>query len=370
MKIIHFTFMNSKKYGGLERFFVELVKVSQAVDIKHIIVYDSVPVSQKYLEDITAAGGEIVILPPQGHIKRFFTVYKFLRRQRPDAIQSYFNVVAGFITFFAAFMLGVKTRILSLHGLFEKSWKLKLFFTVFNWFITDIIYVSQGVKESCCKLITRSESKQNVLYLGIKLDAVETAGSGTVRQELNIPENAIVIGNTAFSDPIKGIDILINAFIKAAAVRSNIYLLQIGSNKNDSFMEILQQCGNKDIAERVIFLGITDHVAKYLPAMDIFVLSSRSEAISLALMEAAAAGLPAVGSKIGGIPEAIIENENGFTFPAADSDALAEKMLLLIDDPALRKHFSANARKLYSEKFRLTGQAEKYRDFYLKKHKK
>ena len=368
MKIIHFTGMASYKYGGLERFFVKLVQVSQ--NQKHIFVYNSTPKSSEYLEDIAAAGGEIVVIPPQGHIKRFFTMYRFIRQQRPDAVQSYFDLMAAFVMIVAAFLAGVKLRAISLHGLLTTNWKLKLFFKVFGMFATDVISVSNGVKDNIESIAPALAKRNKVLYMGIELSAADVADSGSVRQELNIPNDAIIISNIAFSAPIKGIDILIKAFIEVAQQRKNVYLLQIGSNRNDEFIELLQKSGDQDIIDRVVFLGITDHVAKYLPATDIFVLSSRTEAMPLALMEAAAAGLPAIGSRIGGIPEAITENENGFTFALEDAAALSEKILKLVDEPELRRTFSVNAKKIYQQKFCLTTQAEQYRDFYTKSRSK
>jgi glycosyltransferase involved in cell wall biosynthesis len=91
------------------------------------------------------------------------------------------------------------------------------------------------------------------------------------------------------------------------------------------------------VAADVHFEPATSEVARWLNAMDIFVLPSLSEALSNSLMEAMACGVAAVASRVGGSPELIREGETGLLFPAGDADALALQIRRLVSDPCLRR---------------------------------
>jgi len=85
--------------------------------------------------------------------------------------------------------------------------------------------------------------------------------------------------------------------------------------------------------------------------MDLLVLPSLSEGFSNALLEAMAAGLPVIATRVGGNPEAVVHGESGLLVPAADAGALGREMGLLLDDLALRKRLGAAARRRVMENF-------------------
>jgi glycosyltransferase involved in cell wall biosynthesis len=84
----------------------------------------------------------------------------------------------------------------------------------------------------------------------------------------------------------------------------------------------------------------------------------------MVLLEAAATGVPAVGSRIGGIPEGIADGQTGFLVPEKDPEALAQRMADLLDNPALRLGMGARARAFVEERFDIRRQTEKLEAFY------
>jgi colanic acid/amylovoran biosynthesis glycosyltransferase len=84
----------------------------------------------------------------------------------------------------------------------------------------------------------------------------------------------------------------------------------------------------------------------------------------MVLLEAAATGVPVVGSRIGGIPEGIIDGQTGFLAPESDPDALARCMGDLLDDPAMRHHMGSQGRALVEERFDIRRQTEILEGFY------
>jgi glycosyltransferase involved in cell wall biosynthesis len=79
--------------------------------------------------------------------------------------------------------------------------------------------------------------------------------------------------------------------------------------------------------------------------------TGRVEGLGMVLLEAAATGVPVIGSKVGGIPECIVDGQSGFLVPERDADALAERIGVLLDDPLLRHRMGAAGRLLVERRF-------------------
>lgn len=105
-------------------------------------------------------------------------------------------------------------------------------------------------------------------------------------------------------------------------------------------------------------MGLQNNVPEILSAGDIYVQPSRSEGISLSIMEASLAYLPTVATKVGGIPEAAQQDFNGILVAPDSPQELAEAMEQLIIDVELRNNMGRNARQLAVEKFCLEKQVE------------
>ena len=98
--------------------------------------------------------------------------------------------------------------------------------------------------------------------------------------------------------------------------------------------------------------------------MDVFVLPSYSEGVSLALLEAMAAGLPVIASRVGGLPEVVTDGENGLLVPPRDADALAAALTRLLADPSLARQLGENARGYVREHFSLERLGREINEIY------
>ena len=111
-------------------------------------------------------------------------------------------------------------------------------------------------------------------------------------------------------------------------------------------------CQELELTDRVRFFGHQPDVQRFLQAADCFVCPSRwGEAAGLVNLEAQSSGLPAIASRIGGIPEYICEGQTGFLFTPEDDRDLAEKIRLLCDDQELCQTMQRSARKVAVERF-------------------
>jgi glycosyltransferase involved in cell wall biosynthesis len=99
------------------------------------------------------------------------------------------------------------------------------------------------------------------------------------------------------------------------------------------------------LAGRVHFLGQREDIPDLLAALDIFVLPSQREGVSLALLEAMAAGLPVIVSRVGGLPEVVTDGETGLLIPPQDPEALAAALARLLAEPDFARNLGEKARR-------------------------
>jgi glycosyltransferase involved in cell wall biosynthesis len=139
----------------------------------------------------------------------------------------------------------------------------------------------------------------------------------------------------------KGVEVLVRAFAKISSKNPESKLLIAGHGQLESKLKYL--ASSLGIDEQVVFYGWVDKVKRTKLFQESLVLMLPSiwpEVAGLSLYEAASCGLPAIASSVGGIPEFIIHNENGFLVPHADVDSLALQMQAVLDNPGMLDLFS------------------------------
>jgi glycosyltransferase involved in cell wall biosynthesis len=148
--------------------------------------------------------------------------------------------------------------------------------------------------------------------------------------------------------PVKGWDVLVEAFAELARERSDVRLLLVGStdapHERACSEALRRRVTEEGLTDRVRFSGHTGDVFRFLAAADVFVLPSRSEGNSNALNEAFAAGLPCISSRVGNAENLIREGISGLTVARDDAKALAVAMRRLAGDPALRQMIAEGTR--------------------------
>jgi glycosyltransferase involved in cell wall biosynthesis len=119
------------------------------------------------------------------------------------------------------------------------------------------------------------------------------------------------------------------------------------------------------LADRVVFLGERPDVERLLPAMDVFVLSSREEGIPNALLEAMAAGRPAVATAVGGTREVLTDGETGWLVPPAAPERLAAALEHALSHPEEARRRGEAARRAVHERLGIDAMVRRHEDFYL-----
>jgi len=211
---------------------------------------------------------------------------------------------------------------------------------IYNLYNDYVLACSNGVRKSLIKSGI-SEKKVIVIHNCIEVPENIDSISGEAIRKKYLFEGKIVLGiSTWFHKERKGFDILFKAFSK---LDEKFVLLIVGIPEAIQ-EEVNQYAENLGIDRKRIFMpGYVDNIWEYYKAMDIFLLPSRSEGFSLALLEAAAATLPLIASNIPGNDEFIEDGKNGLLFEIEYPNQLTEKINKLTEDKSLAKQIAKNA---------------------------
>ena len=173
---------------------------------------------------------------------------------------------------------------------------------------------------------------------------------GSLRAELGLPADVPLIGTVAILRRKKGHAELLEAVPLVLARFPEAHFVFAGDGPQQQNLE--QRISELGLQGKVHMLGLRRDVVNVLQSLDLFVLPTHQEALGTAFIEAAAVGIPAIGTRVDGVPEAIADGETGLLVPLEDSSAIAAAIIALLADPARRRAMGeaaqARVRKLYS----------------------
>lgn len=181
-----------------------------------------------------------------------------------------------------------------------------------------------------------------------------------VRTKLNIPQDAIVILFMGRLVADKGIHELVQAYCQAAKQNANLYLLLVGPDEEGEFNKI--DFGN--LENQIRSVPYTNEPESYLAAADFLCLPSHREGFGVVIIEAAAMGIPSIGSNIYGISDAIIAEQTGLLFECSNALALQECIERFVKDPEFRKSLGHQARVNVEEHFKDTQVVNRYIEYF------
>jgi glycosyltransferase involved in cell wall biosynthesis len=191
--------------------------------------------------------------------------------------------------------------------------------------------------------------KVTVIPNAIDLQEYEIAEPrGELRARLGLSEG-LLVGVLAALRPEKGHRTFLSAAAAVAKSEPRAHFVLIGEGPEREMLEAMAR--EFGIAGRVIFAGDQRNVAEWLTALDVAVLPSDAESLPNALLEAMACGLPAVATRVGGVPDVVVEGSTGWLVPPKDPGAMAEKILMLLADPAARRTMGAAGRARIEQQF-------------------
>jgi glycosyltransferase involved in cell wall biosynthesis len=209
-----------------------------------------------------------------------------------------------------------------------------------------LIGVSQATVDDLVRLGVAPRGRFRVLPLGLDLAPLAGPDDGELRHrsrdELRVGSEEILLIFVGRVVPIKRLDVLLRALALARESEPRLRLAVVGDGEERAGLEGL--AAELGIASDVIFLGYRRELRPFFAAADVAVLSSDNEGTPVSLIEAAAAGLPAVATEVGGVHE-VVSEKTGILVPRGDAGALADALLLMAVDPARRRSCGRAARR-------------------------
>ncbi|NQV88307.1 MAG: glycosyltransferase family 4 protein [Parcubacteria group bacterium] len=321
-------------FGGAQRYVYELATSMPKDKFDVVVAFGQ----SGALETKLKTAGVRTIMIPQlsrdvnllGDIKTLFALTKIIRNERPDILHLNSSKV-GALGGLAGRLTGVKKIIFTGHGwaFNEKRSFFSKTFILFSHWVTILlshktIAVSEKTKSQINKL-PLVKNKIEVIHNGIGEIPFKEGFESRQFLGKNIRED-LWIGTVSELHKNKGVDFIIEAFSQISSDFPNTTLVIIGEGEERDNLEQLVM--EKNLQEKIHFVGNVDNARIYLKAFDIFTLTSRTEAFPYVILEAGLAGLPVVASAVGGIPEIIKNDQTGMLARVGDK----KEINLLIND--------------------------------------
>ncbi|MGH7380645.1 MAG: glycosyltransferase [Candidatus Methylomirabilales bacterium] len=230
-------------------------------------------------------------------------------------------------------------------------------------FAHQMVAVSEDLKRFLADQINIHPDRIQVVRNGVPIGEQPSPEKlSTLRQDLSLDRHTRVVGTVGSLYPVKGHRYLIDAAASVIDRFPHVVFLIVG--RGNLREELEAQAQRQGVAAHFRFLGHRDDVRDILALCEVFVLPSLSEGMPLALLEAMAAGVPAVATQVGGINEVLEDGKTGLLVPAADSQQLAESIITLLNDRVLRVRMGAVARESVASCFSLNRMVEAYENIY------
>lgn len=219
---------------------------------------------------------------------------------------------------------------------------------VSSYLATRILTVSNAVRDELVGLGVAAAKVQTFPNPLSRL-VFPAGGREQGRAALGYAPHELVISTVGHAVPVKAWDVLVRAFGEVSRSRPEARLLLVGgyegAHERVTHRELTAWIEAHGLSGRVRFVGHVENVVEPLMASDIFVLPSRSEGHSNALLDGLAAGLPVVASRVGAAPELIRSGENGILVDREDTGQLAKALERLLADADLRRRLGDAARQ-------------------------
>jgi len=280
---------------------------------------------------------------------------KLIRKERPQILHTH-TAKAGTVGRAAALLAGSRRPpiiVHTFHGHVLRGYfgpLRSLFFRLLERRLaagtTALIAVSPQVRDDLVALGVAPRERFVVIRLGIELDeriAPDQNGRGESRRYLGIPGDRFAVGWIGRMTAVKRTDDVLVAFKRLRDSGVDAVLCMVGDGPDR--LQLEQRAHELGVAHDTLFLGYQEDVAQFYAAFDTLVLPSGNEGTPVSVIEALAAELPVVATRVGGVPDVVRDGEDGFLVEAGATDDLADRLAQLARDPALRARMGKQGRE-------------------------
>jgi glycosyltransferase involved in cell wall biosynthesis len=339
-----------KTLGGGERIVLKLAALLPQYGYRASILTFSVHPESAVLA-LTSPPCSIYLLPLQRTydltaLRSALDLRTFIRQQQIQIVQTYFessDLWAGFVT---KTMSNAKLIWSRRDMGILRARKHRLAYRLMAGVPDAVFAVSEQVRQYCIEVDRIDPARVQTIYNGLDLRDWDTASSPAT------PSDELLVTAVGNIRRVKGHDVFIKAAASIVPHFPNVSFSIAGDVlEPDYFAELQALVRDLNLSDRFHFAGGVTDMRQHLSAADIFVLPSRSEGFSNAIIEAMAASLPVVATNVGGNSEAVKDGFTGFLVPPDDPAALAAAISRLLSDQSQAKAMGAAGRATVVENF-------------------
>ncbi|MFL6675156.1 MAG: TIGR03088 family PEP-CTERM/XrtA system glycosyltransferase [Massilia sp.] len=350
--VVHLTYVLD--FGGLETLIVDMINRMPVTRYRHAIV--CITKYTDFAKKITRPDVEIIALnkPPGLGLSTHVELFKLLRRMRPTILHTY-NLAA--IEYAAtATLAGVPVRVHAEHGRDARdpegrNWKHNLLRRLLVPVVDCFIPVSLDLQNWLRTVVGVPDAKNLLIDNGVDTDAFQPVAEAAPPPQWPDLAGCFVIGTVGRVQDVKDHAGLVDAFIalreRLPEQSERLRLVIVGDGPlRPALLEKVNAAG----LQQVVHLpGARNDIAAVMRAFSVFALSSIAEGTPVTLLEAMASGLPVASTRVGGIPDLVVDNGTGLLVPARDAQAMAGALAAYATQPELlRSHGEAARRRIES----------------------
>ena len=286
-----------------------------------------------------------------------WTLTGILRAKRPAIVHTHTSK-AGVVGRVAAWLARVPVSVHTPHGhVFYghfgrmKSWLFLQIERALCRVTSMLVALTSAERDDHLERAVGCADRFAVIPSGIDVERFRRArvAGRQVPRGFNCPTDATIVGSIGWLTDIKGHRVLVEALGYLKDEFPGLHAVIVGSGGQHH--ALLAQADSLGVRDRIHLVGHRDDIEQCLAGMDCFVFPSLNEGMGRALIEAMAAGLPVVASRVGGIPAIVRHEENGLLVEAGDGRALSEALRRILGDPQLADRLGRNASRTIGHAF-------------------
>ena len=301
---------------------------------------------------------------PFTQIKQFLQISKIVKILKPDILHAYFFWPIMYGRIFK--LLGrVKTLVENREDEGFNWGCLEYFLLRLTRNIPDrIVCVSESVREIVIRKEIQDPAKISMIHNGVEIPRNKSIGKNLkLVEELGISYEDPIVGMVAnFNRKVKGVSYFIESIPLILDAVPNTHFLLVGKGSERDTLE--GTASKLNIRDNLHFVGYREDLQSFYSIMDISVLTSLSEGLSITILESMSYGLPVVVTRVGGNPEIVVDGETGFLVPPMEVDIFSDNVVELLRNQEMRKRMGKEGSKRIESYFNLKSASEKYIKIY------
>ncbi len=316
------------------------------------------------IEATEAEGIPVHIVPdlirevhPKRDLLALVQLVRLYRELEVDIVHTHTSK-AGILGRLAGRLARVPVVIHTVHGFaFQANiprWQRQLYLTLERlagrW-CDGLIFISTPLMKEAGRLGIGDPRTYAYIPSGIDLDAFYNGARNGARQlrrqQLGLHDSVPVIGTVTRLVKDKGLDLLLRAAARLKQKGYAFQLVWVGDGPLRGELEAMAQ--NLGVADRLFITGMCTDVPSWLGCFDLFVLPTLWEGMGRVFLEAQAAGIPVIGTKVGGVPDVVRDGVTGFLLPPGDVEALTDTIERLLTNPDLRRQMGIAATQFVAD---------------------